>query len=161
MEPDMANNAENSARAADQKFCFSCGATLHFSAGNCPRCGAAQPLSNNVIQPAQPIASAFSANPPPNHVFCRGCGSPIHESAHTCPKCGAVLSASGSKSKIAAGVLALFLGGLGVHKFYLGKSGMGVLYLLFCWTWIPAIVGLIEGIGYLCMSDEKFHREYG
>lgn len=41
-------------------------------------------------------------------------------------------------------LLALFLGGLGAHKFYLGKIGLGVLYLLFSWTTIPAIVAFIE-----------------
>ena len=41
-------------------------------------------------------------------------------------------------------LLALFLGGLGAHKFYLNKTGLGVLYLLFCWTYIPAFIALIE-----------------
>lgn len=52
------------------------------------------------------------------------------------------------------------LGGLGIHKFYLGRIGWGIVYLLFCWTYIPAIVGLIEGIIYLVSSDEKFHNKY-
>jgi len=64
------------------------------------------------------------------------------------------------KSKVVAGVLAILLGGLGVHKFYLGKLGQGVLYLLFSWTGIPSIIGLIEGILYLFKSDEEFNREY-
>ena len=46
---------------------------------------------------------------------------------------------------VGAGVaLALFLGGLGAHKFYLGQIGLGVLYIVFCWTFIPSIVALIE-----------------
>ena len=49
-------------------------------------------------------------------------------------------------NKVAYVLLAFFLGGLGAHKFYSGKAGMGVLYLIFCWTFIPAIVSLIEGI---------------
>lgn len=60
------------------------------------------------------------------------------------------------KSKVAAGILAILFGGLGIHKFYLGKIGMGILYLVFCWTYIPAIVGFIEGIVYLCSNDENF-----
>ncbi len=47
-------------------------------------------------------------------------------------------------------VLALLLGGIGVHKFYAGKIGMGICYLLFCWTCIPAIIALVEGISAVC-----------
>ncbi|MCS2481807.1 NINE protein [Bacteroides faecis] len=65
-----------------------------------------------------------------------------------------------SKSKATAAILAIFLGGLGAHHFYLGKTGLGILYLIFCWTWIPAMIGLIEGIMYLCMSDESFNQKY-
>jgi len=64
------------------------------------------------------------------------------------------------KNRTAAGLFALLLGGLGVHKFYLGQIGMGILYLLFCWTFIPAIVGLVEGILYLTMSDADFNARY-
>ena len=60
------------------------------------------------------------------------------------------------KSKVTAGVLGILLGGLGIHKFYMGKIGMGILYLVFCWTYIPAIVGFVEGIIYLCSNDENF-----
>lgn len=66
------------------------------------------------------------------------------------------MSEMNEKSRVAAGVLAILLGDIGVHKFYMGKIGMGILYLLFCWTGIPALVGLIEGIIYLTESDEKF-----
>lgn len=60
------------------------------------------------------------------------------------------------RSKIAAGVLGILLGGLGIHKFYLGKVGQGILMMLFCWTGIPGIIGLIQGIIYLTQSDEEF-----
>lgn len=64
------------------------------------------------------------------------------------------------KNKVVAGVLAILLGDLGIHKFYLGKIGWGIVYLLFCWTGIPAIVGMIEGIIYLCTDDETFQVKY-
>ena len=64
------------------------------------------------------------------------------------------------KNKVTAGILGIFLGSFGVHKFYLGKTGMGVLYLVFCWTGIPGIVGLIEGILYLTKSQEAFDAEF-
>lgn len=64
------------------------------------------------------------------------------------------------KSRITTAVLALFLGGFGAHHFYLGKNGLGVLYIIFCWTWIPGIIAVIEGLLYLCMSDQEFNRKY-
>ncbi len=53
------------------------------------------------------------------------------------------------KSKTTAGILGILLGGLGVHKFYLNKPGKGIAYLLTCWTGVPGIIGLVEGIQYL------------
>lgn len=64
------------------------------------------------------------------------------------------------KSKTVAAVLAIFVGGLGIHKFYLGKTFQGVVYLLFSWTCIPAIVALIEGILFLMSSESEFNRKY-
>lgn len=64
------------------------------------------------------------------------------------------------KDKVAAGVLGILLGGFGIHKFYLGQPGMGILYLLFCWTGIPAIVGFVEGILYLIQSNDDFNNKY-
>ena len=64
------------------------------------------------------------------------------------------------KSKTTAALLALFLGSLGIHKFYLDKTTQGVLYLLFCWTFIPAILALIDFVRLLVMSDEDFNTQY-
>ena len=64
------------------------------------------------------------------------------------------------KSKIAATLLCFFLGAVGGHKFYLGQIGKGVLYLLFCWTFIPAIIAFVEFIGFLVMSDKDFDKKY-
>ena len=64
------------------------------------------------------------------------------------------------RKKLTAGLLAIFFGSLGVHKFYLGKPILGVLYLVFCVTFIPAILGIIEGIIYLATSKEVFDKQY-
>lgn len=64
------------------------------------------------------------------------------------------------KNKTTAGILGILLGGLGVHKFYLDQPGLGILYLLFCWTFIPAVIGLVEGIIYLTMTDQDFNAKY-
>lgn len=64
------------------------------------------------------------------------------------------------KDKTTTGILALFLGGLWVHKFYLWNSGIWILYLLFCWTFIPSIIWIIEGIIFLSMSENEFNKKY-
>ena len=48
--------------------------------------------------------------------------------------------------KVVYALLAIFLGWLGIHKFYAGKPVQGILYILFCWTYIPGIIAFIEGI---------------
>ncbi len=80
----------------------------------------------------------------------------------------------GENKKILAGILAIILGSLGVHKFILGyqKEGFILLgvsiaaYILSClavgllFIWIPSLIGLIEGIIYLTKSDEEFYNTY-
>jgi hypothetical protein len=65
------------------------------------------------------------------------------------------------KSRGVAILLAILLGGLGAHKFYLGSPGWGILYFLFCWTLIPSLIGFIEAILYILTSDYSFHHKYG
>jgi TM2 domain-containing membrane protein YozV len=64
------------------------------------------------------------------------------------------------KSKNTAGILAIFLGNIGVHRFYLNQIGVGILYLLFCWTFIPAIIAFVEGLIFLTMDESKFNLKY-
>ncbi|MDR1460616.1 MAG: TM2 domain-containing protein [Campylobacteraceae bacterium] len=93
--------------------------------------------------------------------FCGECGSVVKAKAEICPKCGVRQRfASEGKSKTTAILFALFLGGVGGHKFYLGQTGQGIVYLVFFWTFIPAIIAFIEFIIYLTMSDEAFNAKY-
>ncbi len=170
------------------KICQKCGhpnkdATRDPSSA-CPECG--HPyweqvnVSPAVEAPTEPafVAPTESLSESPrekkmDEKFCSECGSIIKAKAEICPKCGVrqmpppqvqsspigKVSAEG-KNKLVAGLLALFLGGLGIHKFYLGKGIQGLLYLVFCWTFIPAVVGFVEGINYLLMSEETFFKRY-
>ncbi len=64
------------------------------------------------------------------------------------------------KDKSTAAILALFMGWLGIHKFYLGRIGAGVAYLVFSLTFIPAVLGLIDFIVLALMEPEEFDRRY-
>ena len=69
-----------------------------------------------------------------------------------------------ASNKIGAGVCGILLGGLGIHKFILGYTGAGLIMLLVsvltCGALLPIvhIIGLIEGIIYLCKTDDDFVR---
>lgn len=58
--------------------------------------------------------------------------------------------------RVTAGILAILLGDFGVQHFYTGQTVRGILDILFCWTGIPAIIGLVEGIIWLCEDDAEF-----
>jgi TM2 domain-containing membrane protein YozV len=121
--------------------CAQCGAPLDENLAACKYCG-----EPSQIQPQQQQYQAQQVyqQPPINQQF----QQPVYESYVN------------TKSKTTAGILGILLGGLGVHKFYLGRIGTGILYILFCWTYIPSIIGLIEGITYLTSSEEKFYNKY-
>lgn len=64
------------------------------------------------------------------------------------------------KDKNVAAILALFLGGIGVHKFYLGRTGAGILYLLFSLTMIPALLAVIDFFVLALMDNDEFNRRF-
>ena len=64
------------------------------------------------------------------------------------------------RNKTTSGLLALFLGGFGIHRFYLGQTLFGVLYLIFFWTLIPFFIGFIDAIVLFSISEEKFNFKY-
>ena len=55
---------------------------------------------------------------------------------------------------------ALAFGGIGGHRYYLGHTLVGVLYTLFCWTFIPMAIAIIEIIVYSLKTDEEFNAAY-
>jgi TM2 domain-containing membrane protein YozV/RNA polymerase subunit RPABC4/transcription elongation factor Spt4 len=159
--PGNRPNEKNS----DEKFCHACGRIMNIDANHCPDCGAPQNLAS---EPTKTLIESVETRDTKiagaNQVYCGGCGKIIHSTAINCPHCGAQKFSTGSqtssKDKTVAGLFAILLGGLGVHHFYLGNVLLGIIYLVFCWTFIPMIVGFIEGIVYLSQSDESFARKY-
>lgn len=93
-------------------------------------------------------------------MYCKKCGNKLEDGQQVCLSCGTLAddgqkSASNNpaaKSKIAAGLLGIFLGALGIHNFYLGYTGKAVAQLLITvltcgiFSFVSAIWGLIEGI---------------
>lgn len=69
---------------------------------------------------------------------------------------------AGADKKVVAGILGILLGGLGIHKFYLGYTKEGIIQLVIgvVTCGIGGIIGLIEGIIYLTKSDEEFVATY-
>jgi len=133
----------------ESKTCPQCGAPIDAFAATCKFCGAevaAQPQYTPPQAPQYVAQPAAQYAPPQGSQYV----PPAYSSPDYFPR----------KSKTTAGLLGIFLGGLGVHKFYLGKTGMGILYLIFCWTYIPALIGFIEGIIYLSSSEEAFYHKY-
>lgn len=82
--------------------------------------------------------------------YCQNCGAPVAPNAAVCTNCGAAVYqqptapyGQSQKSKLAAGLLAIFLGYLGIHNFYLGYTSRAVtqllLSLLLSWTIVEAV----------------------
>ena len=65
-----------------------------------------------------------------------------------------------NRSKGVAAILALLFGGVGGQFFYLGDIPVGVACILSCFTGIPALIGVICAIYYICMSDQEFDEKY-
>lgn len=120
-------------------YCKNCGNKLEDNAAVCVKCGFSKGSGTK---------------------YCQNCGQILTEGAGFCVSCGASVESfaqsgenSGeAKSKIAAGILGILLGGLGIHNFYLGYTKKGLIQLLLsvlsCGTlsWASAIWGLVEGI---------------
>jgi len=64
------------------------------------------------------------------------------------------------RNKTLAAILALFFGSIGGHRFYLGQVGLGILYLVFAFTFIPFFLGLIDALVFFGMSEEEFNFRY-
>ncbi len=132
-------------------YCRNCGAMLLPGANVCTNCGV-------------PVGAGRN--------FCPNCATPTGPNMAICVKCGYNLSWGqapwiySSKSAVAAGILGIFLGSLGVHNFYLGYTGKAVAQLLITLlscgilSFVSAIWGLIEGILLLTGSINRDGQGY-
>ncbi len=97
--------------------------------------------------------------------FCHNCGAELEEQQVVCLKCGVAVKSTtnatvdpNAKSKVAAGLLGIFLGAFGVHNFYLGYTSKAVTQLLLTvlscgiLSFVSGIWGLVEGIQILAGS---------
>lgn len=117
--------------------------------------------------------------------FCSACGNAMDSRAEVCPQCGVrQLPAVPPKSRMVTAMLAILMGSFGLHRFYLGQAVPGLAYNL---VWIsfmvarfvfaeagalklshlmtigvvlPTLVSFIEGVVFLCTSDESFAQRY-
>lgn len=99
--------------------------------------------------------------------FCHACAETLDARAEICPTCGVRQPGrSGLRSnrdRTTAAVLALvslFAGGVMIDRFYLGRTGAGILSVLFFWTGIPWLLSLVHLVQFLTMTDERFEEQY-
>jgi len=113
-------------------FCQNCGSIIEEGIKFCANCGTSvsekHPPQQPVAQPAQVYTTAQPYAPAPTY-------NPIQLG---------VQAGVSPLSRTVALLLCIFFGGIGVHKFYVGKVGDGIMYLLFSWTGIPAFIAFIE-----------------
>ena len=130
-----------------EKYCSQCGAPIEATSENCQYCGA----STGYVPPKAQPQPQYTQQP---QYAQQQYAQPAQQ------RNPAILNSWPIKNKLVAALLAILLDALGIHKFYLGQGGKGILYILFCWTYIPGILGLIEGIMILTSNDENFQLKY-
>lgn len=138
------------------KFCVNCGSEILDDAEICVDCG--------VNQQSLPVGQHDKRRQ--DQKYCTTCGELINKQAEICPECGVrqndpnKKTTSGNSNQTTAGILALLFGGIGAHKFYQGNNGLGLIYLCFSWTFIPLVIGLIEGILILTADKIEYEQKY-
>jgi len=139
-------------------FCTNCGNEVHEKAVVCPKCGVPPKLENKFCNGCgHQIGN-------PNQVICTNCGVAVGKGIGKGQRAMAGLTASGSRSRVIAIVLALCLGVFGGHKFYNGSWGWGIVYIVAVLTvygtFITFVAMIVEVIAYCKMSDAEYDEQY-
>lgn len=90
---------------------------------------------------------------------CDKCGARLENGPDQCPTCGHIQDSFFYTSKTAAAVLAFFGGNFGLHRFYL-RQWWGIFYLMFFWTYVPALVGFVEAFVFALRSQSVWNDKY-
>lgn len=120
-------------------YCKNCGKPMVNEAVVCVSCG---------------VPKGVGAN------FCWNCAAQCNPMAAVCTNCGVQLNSVGGlsdKSKMVAGLLGIFLGSVGIHRFYLGFTTIGIIQIVVTLVTcgIGSLWGFIEGIVILCGGMNK------
>lgn len=130
--------------------CPICGEELQAAVKKCRHCG--EWIERDCEVCHTPLRGIYAARG-----ICVECSAARNVPAPIEPSYPPVVS---SKSKGVATLLSLFLGGLGAHRFYLGRPLSGIMYLVFFWTLIPALLAFAEVFRLGLMGEDEFHRKY-
>lgn len=158
--------------------CYECGKRIDKDEEICPNCGARQsksadtnlwkdykkittneenvcPACGHVETDLLDISNTAAAD----HTVTTNTSSATNET-RTTDTTSSNSSTNSEISKTLIGILAILFGAYGIHHFFLGHIKRGILSILFCWTLVPTVLSIAEGIHILCMSEEQFQRKY-
>jgi len=156
--PPIAGISPQQSAAEAMQRCPYCSEHVFATAKKCKHCGETLDVA---LRAAEEAKKSSSSQQQPMVFMNAGGGGGGSSAASSSSSGGGYGPIVGTKSRIVAALLAFFLGGIGVHKFYLGQTAMGVVYLIFSWTFIPMIISWIEGLLYLLSTERAFALKYG
>lgn len=136
--------------------CPFCEAEIPVTAQKCRHCG--EWVSRDCLSCGTPVRNQWAARG-----FCAECEGTASTGLPAVAPPGGLPGPTypwPRKSKSVSIGLALVLGGFGAHKIYLDRPGKGLLYMMFCWTGIPTVIGIVEAVKYIRMDDEEFQRRF-
>lgn|GEM_PF-2278624 len=158
--------------------CAHCGGMGSALDQQCPNCGASRTQTPATV-PAPTQSSTTAPTSIPAVAVVGGATQLQHMSQRTCPHCGSVQSSftwkcsqcgvrmsfgprtptlAPPQRKVAV-ALAMLLGVVGAHHFYMGRRPLGYLSVVLCWSGYSALLGFIDGVRMAFMSDAEFLME--